>query len=77
MVGADDATFAQLKPVLSAYCENVIHVGGPPGHGHMLKLVNNFLGDGDRDRDRRSMRRVREIRGLDQRSCTRSSRPAA
>jgi 3-hydroxyisobutyrate dehydrogenase-like beta-hydroxyacid dehydrogenase len=42
MVGADDATFAQLKPVLSAYCENVIHVG-PPGHGHMLKLVNNFL----------------------------------
>ena len=43
MVGADDATFARLKPVFSAYCENVIHVG-PPGHGHMLKLVNNFLG---------------------------------
>ncbi len=42
MVGADDATFAKLKPVLSAYCENVIHVG-PPGHGHMLKLVNNFI----------------------------------
>src|SRR6185503_1418193 len=42
MVGADDATFAQLKPILSAYCENVIHVGGP-GHGHMLKLVNNFM----------------------------------
>ena len=42
MVGADEATFAQLKPVLSAYCENVIHVG-PPGHGHTLKLVNNFL----------------------------------
>ncbi len=42
MVGADDATFAQLKPVLSAYCENVIHVG-PPGHGHMLKLINNFI----------------------------------
>jgi 3-hydroxyisobutyrate dehydrogenase-like beta-hydroxyacid dehydrogenase len=28
--------------VLSAYCENVIHVG-PPGHGHMLKLINNFI----------------------------------
>ena len=42
MVGADDATFAQVKPVLSAYCENVIHVG-PPGHGHMLKLINNFI----------------------------------
>jgi len=42
MVGADDATFAQVKPVLSAYCENVIHVG-PPGHGHMMKLINNFI----------------------------------
>jgi 3-hydroxyisobutyrate dehydrogenase-like beta-hydroxyacid dehydrogenase len=42
MVGADDATFARLKPVFAAYCENVIHAG-PPGHGHMLKLVNNFL----------------------------------
>jgi 3-hydroxyisobutyrate dehydrogenase-like beta-hydroxyacid dehydrogenase len=42
MVGADEATFAELKPVFEAYCENVIHAG-PPGHGHMLKLVNNFL----------------------------------
>jgi len=42
MVGADDAVFAALKPVLSAFCENVIHAG-PPGHGHTLKLVNNFL----------------------------------
>ncbi len=42
MVGADDATFAQIKPVLSAYCENVFHVG-PPGHGHMMKLINNFM----------------------------------
>jgi 3-hydroxyisobutyrate dehydrogenase-like beta-hydroxyacid dehydrogenase len=43
MVGADDATFAELKPVLSAFCENVFHVG-PPGHGLMIKLINNFLG---------------------------------
>jgi len=42
MVGADEATFARLKPVLSAYCENIVHAG-PPGHGHMLKLVNNFI----------------------------------
>jgi 3-hydroxyisobutyrate dehydrogenase-like beta-hydroxyacid dehydrogenase len=42
MVGADDSTFAELEPVFKAYCENVIHAG-PPGHGHMLKLVNNFL----------------------------------
>jgi 3-hydroxyisobutyrate dehydrogenase-like beta-hydroxyacid dehydrogenase len=43
MVGADDPTFERLKPVFSAYCENVVHAG-PPGHGHMLKLVNNFIG---------------------------------
>ena len=42
MVGADDETFARLKPVFSAYCENVIHAGAP-GHGHMIKLVNNFV----------------------------------
>jgi 3-hydroxyisobutyrate dehydrogenase-like beta-hydroxyacid dehydrogenase len=42
MVGADDATFAELKPVLAAFCENVFHVG-PPGHGHMVKLINNFV----------------------------------
>jgi 3-hydroxyisobutyrate dehydrogenase-like beta-hydroxyacid dehydrogenase len=42
MVGADEAVFARLKPVFSAYCENIVHAG-PPGHGHMLKLVNNFI----------------------------------
>jgi 3-hydroxyisobutyrate dehydrogenase-like beta-hydroxyacid dehydrogenase len=42
MVGADEATFARVKPVMSAFCENVYHVG-PAGAGHTLKLVNNFL----------------------------------
>ena len=42
MVGAEDAVFARLKPVLSLFCENVIHAG-PPGHGHTLKLINNFI----------------------------------
>jgi 3-hydroxyisobutyrate dehydrogenase-like beta-hydroxyacid dehydrogenase len=42
MVGAEPAVFARLEPVLKAFCENVIHVG-PPGHGHVLKLINNFL----------------------------------
>jgi 3-hydroxyisobutyrate dehydrogenase-like beta-hydroxyacid dehydrogenase len=42
MVGADEATFETIKPVLAAYCENIFHVG-PPGSGHVLKLVNNFL----------------------------------
>jgi 3-hydroxyisobutyrate dehydrogenase-like beta-hydroxyacid dehydrogenase len=42
MVGADDKTFAELKPVLGAFCENIIHAG-PAGHGHILKLINNFI----------------------------------
>lgn len=42
MVGATDADFARLKPVLEAYCENVFHAG-PPGSGHVVKLLNNFL----------------------------------
>ena len=42
MVGADAADFAALEPVLRAFCENVFHVG-PPGSGHVLKLVNNML----------------------------------
>jgi 3-hydroxyisobutyrate dehydrogenase-like beta-hydroxyacid dehydrogenase len=42
MVGADDAVFAKLRPLLAAYCENIVHAG-PPGHGHTLKLINNFI----------------------------------
>ena len=42
MVGASDADFASVRPVLAAFCENIFHVG-PPGAGHTLKLVNNFM----------------------------------
>jgi 3-hydroxyisobutyrate dehydrogenase-like beta-hydroxyacid dehydrogenase len=42
MVGADAADFEALRPVFAAFCENIIHAG-PPGHGHVLKLVNNML----------------------------------
>ncbi len=42
MVGADAADFAIVEPVLKAFCENIFHVG-PPGHGHVLKLVNNMM----------------------------------
>lgn len=42
MVGADEATMAEIRPVLAAFCENIFHVG-PPGAGHTLKLVNNFM----------------------------------
>lgn len=42
MVGADEATFAEVKPVLEKFCENIFHVGGP-GAGHRIKLVYNFV----------------------------------
>jgi len=41
MVGADDEIFDRLAPVLRAFAENVIHVGGP-GSGHIIKLLNNL-----------------------------------
>jgi 3-hydroxyisobutyrate dehydrogenase-like beta-hydroxyacid dehydrogenase len=40
MVGADDATFRELEPVLKAFCENIFHVG-EIGAGHKIKLINN------------------------------------
>ncbi len=43
MVGADGATFARLEPVLHDFAENVFHVGAP-GAGHIVKLLNNFIG---------------------------------
>lgn len=43
MVGADPAVFDRIRPVLAAYCENIFHVGGP-GAGHVIKLLNNFIG---------------------------------
>ena len=42
IVGADAAVFARLEPVLHAFAENVIHVGGP-GAGQVIKLLNNFI----------------------------------
>ena len=42
IVGADDATFEELKPVFGAFCENIVHAG-PAGHGIILKLLNNFI----------------------------------
>ncbi len=42
MVGADEAVFARLEPVIRCFAENVFHVGGP-GAGHTIKLLNNFI----------------------------------
>ena len=42
MVGAEPAMFARLEPVLRGFAENVLHMG-PPGAGHTVKLLNNFI----------------------------------
>jgi 4-hydroxybutyrate dehydrogenase/sulfolactaldehyde 3-reductase len=42
MVGADDAVFARIEPLLKAM-GTAIHRCGPPGTGSRMKLVNNFL----------------------------------
>ena len=42
LVGADDATFTRLEPVLRAYSENIFRCGGL-GSAHTTKLLNNFL----------------------------------
>jgi len=45
MVGADAATFTEVRPVLEKFCENIVHAGGP-GAGHKVKLIYNFLAMG-------------------------------
>lgn len=42
MVGAEDAVFARIEPVMRSFAENIFHVGGP-GAGHIVKLLNNFI----------------------------------
>ena len=42
MVGASPEDFERVRPILAAYCENIFHVG-PPGHGHVLKLIYNMM----------------------------------
>lgn len=42
MVGAEPAVFERLQPLLRCFAENVFHMG-PPGSGHVIKLLNNFI----------------------------------
>lgn len=42
MVGASEEAFADVTPILEAFCENIFHVGAS-GAGHKVKLINNFL----------------------------------
>ena len=42
MVGASDAVFARVKPVIDTWAGRVVHIGGT-GDGHRMKLLNNFV----------------------------------
>ena len=45
MVGADPEVFERIKPVAGCFASKVVHLG-PPGMGHKMKLLNNFLSMG-------------------------------
>ncbi len=42
MVGASDAVFARLRPVIGTWASRATHIGAV-GDGHRMKLLNNFL----------------------------------
>jgi 3-hydroxyisobutyrate dehydrogenase-like beta-hydroxyacid dehydrogenase len=43
MVGGERAAYERCQPLFQAIAKNVFYVG-PSGHGNIVKLVNNFLG---------------------------------
>ena len=45
MVGATEAVFARLKPVLDTWAGRAVHIG-VTGDGHRMKLISNFLSMG-------------------------------
>jgi 3-hydroxyisobutyrate dehydrogenase-like beta-hydroxyacid dehydrogenase len=42
MVGADQAVFDRVRPVIESWAKSIVHLG-PCGSGHKMKLLNNFL----------------------------------
>lgn len=42
MIGADDAIFKRIEPVVATWAAGIVHIGGV-GDGHRMKLLNNFL----------------------------------
>ncbi|MGR2739176.1 NAD(P)-dependent oxidoreductase [Billgrantia sp. Q4P2] len=42
IVGAPDALFVEVRPLLECFAENIAHAG-PVGAGHTLKLLHNFV----------------------------------
>jgi 3-hydroxyisobutyrate dehydrogenase-like beta-hydroxyacid dehydrogenase len=42
MIGASEAVFRRIEPVVRCWARAVVHLG-PSGSGHKMKLLNNFL----------------------------------
>jgi 3-hydroxyisobutyrate dehydrogenase-like beta-hydroxyacid dehydrogenase len=42
MVGAEDGVFADIRPILETFCENIFHMGGV-GAGARTKLIYNLI----------------------------------
>ncbi len=42
LVGGDPALYAQCRPLLAAFAENITHAG-PIGSGHRMKLLHNYV----------------------------------
>lgn len=42
MVGATDALFARVQPIIATWAAKIVHIGAV-GDGHKMKLLNNFL----------------------------------
>ena len=42
LVGADDALFAECRPLLACFAENITHAGAV-GAGHRMKLLHNYV----------------------------------
>ncbi|WP_245467768.1 NAD(P)-binding domain-containing protein, partial [Mesorhizobium sp. M7A.F.Ca.CA.001.13.1.1] len=42
MVGAPDALFARVKPVIETWAGRIVHIGDT-GDGHRMKLLNNVI----------------------------------
>jgi 3-hydroxyisobutyrate dehydrogenase-like beta-hydroxyacid dehydrogenase len=42
MVGATDAVFARVQPIIATWAGKIVHIGGI-GDGHKMKLLNNFI----------------------------------
>ncbi len=45
MIGADEVTFARIKPAVEAWAARVVRIG-EVGAGHQMKLLNNFVAMG-------------------------------